>query len=162
MLRGRKLLAARVFGLVAGGVASLIGLVALLYFTSAHFQAGTSDEATVILEGQAIAHGRVLLEGWNLTSASYWTSNAVFDGVAILVSGLRAALLYATPAVAGALAVAVGLLLAREGRRGWPGLAGGVAVVALLLLPRQPWASSLSAVVSTSARRCMRSWRSSP
>ncbi|MFZ0059342.1 MAG: hypothetical protein WAL35_04775 [Acidimicrobiales bacterium] len=132
MLRGRKLLAARVFGLVAGGVASLIGLVALLYFTSAHFQAGTSDEATVILEGQAIAHGRVLLEGWNLTSASYWTSNAVFDGVAILVSGLRAALLYATPAVAGALAVAVGLLLAREGRRGWPGLAGGVAVVALL------------------------------
>jgi hypothetical protein len=113
-------------------VAGFVGLAVLLYFTSAHFQAGTSDGATVILEGQALAGGHVLLHGWNLTFASYWTSSAVFDGFAILLGGLRAGLLYATPAVAGAVAVAVGVLLAREGRRGWAGFAGGVAVVALL------------------------------
>lgn len=132
MLRRRNLSPARVVRLLAGGVAGFVGLAVLLYFTSAHFQAGTSDGATVILEGQALASGHVLLHGWVLTVSSYWTSSAVFDGLAILLGGLRAGLLYATPAVAGAVAVAVGALLAREGRRGWAGFAGAVAVVALL------------------------------
>lgn len=132
MLRLRFFFASKAFGLLVGGVAGFIGLVILLYFTSAHFQAGTSDSATVILEGQAIANGQVLLHGWDLTSASYWTSNALLDGIAVLLAGLRAGLLYATPAVASAVAVVTGVLLAREGHRGWPGIAGGTAVVALL------------------------------
>ncbi len=104
----------------------------LLYFTSSHLHAATSDSATVVLEGQAIANGQVLLHGWDLTFASYWTSTAAFDAVAVLVDGLRAGLMYVIPAFAGALAISGGVLLARDRRRGMPGLAGSLAVVVLL------------------------------
>ena len=104
----------------------------LLYFTSSHLHAATSDSATVVLEGQAIANGQILLHGWDLTFASYWTSTAAFDAVAVLVDGLRAGLMYVIPAFAGALAISGGVLLARDRRRGMPGLAGSLAVVVLL------------------------------
>jgi len=118
--------------LFAGGVAGFIGVAVLFYFTSAHFQAATSDSATIVLEGQAVAGGHVLLHGWDLTFASYWTSNALIDAAAVGLGGLRTAVLYAGPAVAGALVVLAGAVLAREGRRGAAGMAGVVAVVALL------------------------------
>ncbi len=119
---------------LAIGAVAFVVLACLLYFTSSHFQAATSDGASVVLEGRTIANGHVLLHGWVLTAASYWTSAAMFDAVGILLVGLRAGLLDATPAVAGALAIAAGILLARDARRGGPGVAGGVAVVALLAL----------------------------
>jgi hypothetical protein len=115
-----------------GATAGFVGLVLLLYFTSAHLQAATSDSATVVLEGQSIANGQVLLHGWGLTFASYWTSTAAFDAVAIALGGLRAGLMYAIPAFVGALAIASGVLVARDGRPGRPGVAGGAAVVVLL------------------------------
>jgi hypothetical protein len=116
----------------AATVAGLAGLVVLLYATSAHDRAGTSDTATVILEGQAIAAGHLLLHGWTLTFASYWTSDATFYAAAVGFGGLRPGLLYAGPAVIAALVIAAGVFIAREGRRGAPALVGGAAVVALL------------------------------
>lgn len=132
--RRRNFAYARYLVYLAIGAVAFVVLVCLLYFTSSHFQAATSDGASVVLEGRTIANGHVLLHGWVLTAASYWTSAAMFDAVGILLVGLRAGLLYATPAVAGALAIAAGILLARDARRGGPGVAGGVAVVALLAL----------------------------
>jgi hypothetical protein len=116
----------------AATIAGFAGLIFLLYATSAHHQVGTSDRATVILEGQAIGSGHLLLHGWSLTLASYWTSDAPFYAVAVRLDGLRPGLLYLGPAVMGALIIAAGVLIAREGRRGAPGLAGGATVVALL------------------------------
>ena len=114
-------------------MAGLAGLVLLLYFTSSHFQAATSDSATLVLEGQSMARGQVLLHGWKLTYASFWTSNALLDAIAISLVGLRSGLMYAGPAVVAAVAVAGGVLLAREGRRGASAVAGGTAVAALLV-----------------------------
>ena len=116
----------------AATIAGFAGLIFLLYATSVHHQVGTSDRATVILEGQAIGSGHLLLHGWSLTLASYWTSDAPFYAVAVRLDGLRPGLLYLGPAVMGALIIAAGVLIAREGRRGAPGLAGGATVVALL------------------------------
>ncbi len=116
----------------AATIAGFAGLIFLLYATSAHHQVGTSDRATVILEGQAIGSGHLVLHGWSLTLASYWTSDAPFYAVAVRLDGLRPGLLYLGPAVVGALVVAAGVLIAREGRRGAPALAGGATVVALL------------------------------
>jgi hypothetical protein len=113
-------------------VAGFSGLMFLLYARSVHDQAGTSDKATVILEGQAMASGHLLLQGWNLTFASYWTSDAPLYALAVRLDGLRPALLYLGPAVMAALVVIAGVFIAREGCRGVPALAGGVAVVALL------------------------------
>jgi hypothetical protein len=108
------------------------GLLVLLYARSAHSQAATSDRATIILEGQTMAAGHLLLQGWNLTFASYWTSDAPFYDAAVRLVGLRPALLYAGPAVMAALVVVVGVLLAREASHGASALAGGLAVIALL------------------------------
>jgi len=132
MSRSRRAAAARTCRLAAASGAGFAGLVLLLYFTSSHLHAATSDSATVVLEGQAIANGQILLHGWNLTFASYWTSTAAFDAVAVVVDGLRAGLMYAVPAFAGALAISGGVMLARDGRPGMRGLAGSLAVVVLL------------------------------
>ncbi len=113
-------------------VAAFSGLIFLLYARSAHDQAGTSDRATIILEGQAMAGGHLLLQGWNLTFASYWTSDAPFYAVAVRFGGLRPELLYAGPAVMAALVIAVGVLIAREGCRGASAIASGTAVIVLL------------------------------
>ncbi len=112
--------------------AAFAGLVVLLYATSAHANAGDSDKATTILVGQAIGNGHLLLHGWILPPATYWTTDAAFYAVAVRVGGLRPGLLFAEPAVTAALAIAAGVLIAREGRRGAAATAGGVAVVSLL------------------------------
>lgn len=113
-------------------IAAFSGLLFLLYARSVHDQAGTSDRATIILEGQAMAGGHLLLQGWNLTFASYWTSDAPFYALAVRLEGLRPALLYAGPALMAALVITVGVLIARDGSAAVPGFAGGAAVVALL------------------------------
>ncbi len=121
--------------LAVDSVATIVafsGLLLLFYARSEHFQAGTSDRATIILEGQAMADGHLLLQGWNLTFASYWTSDVPFYDAAIRLVGLRPGLLYAGPAVMAALVTTVGALVAREGRKGAAAFAGGIAVVALL------------------------------
>ncbi len=79
-----------------------------------------------------MAAGHLLLHGWNLTFASYWTSDAPFYAVAVRLGGLRPGLLYAGPAVMAALVITVGALIAREGCRGAQALAGGAVAVVLL------------------------------
>jgi hypothetical protein len=45
-------------------IAAVFGLFLLLYAVSEHAGPGNSDGATVVLEGQAMAHGNILLNGW--------------------------------------------------------------------------------------------------
>jgi hypothetical protein len=140
MSRGTKAAVARICGLIAAGAAGFICLVLLLYFTTAHMQAATSDSATVVLEGQAIAKGQILLHSWDLTFASYWTSTAAFDAVAIVLNGLRAGLMYAVPAASWSLVSDVvawrAWPQARPWSYSWP-------------LPRRPWPFSSLATAST-------------
>ncbi len=112
-----------------------VGLVFLLYAAAIHANAGDSDGASVILEGQTMAHGHFLLHGWALSLDSFWTVDALFYTAAILIGGLRPGLLYAVPALLAALVIVAGVLMAREGRRGAPAIAGGATVFALLAFP---------------------------
>ena len=118
---------------MVGVAAGFVGVAVLLYFTSAYFHAATSDSATIALEGQSVANGQLLLHGWDLTFASYWTSNALIDAAVVSFAGLGSAVLYAGPAVVGAVVVVAGASLVREGRRLWAVVAGITAVVALLV-----------------------------
>jgi len=113
----------------------LVGLVFLLYAAAIHANSGDSDGASVILEGQAIAHGHFLLHGWALSLDSFWTVDALFYAVAVLLDGLRPSLLYAIPALLAALVIVAGVLMARAGRRGAPAIAGAATVFALLAFP---------------------------
>ncbi len=119
----------------AGVVAGLVALTALLYAVSTHLFAGDSDGATVVLEGQSMSSGHLTLHGWALSVDSFWTVDAIFYTFGVLVIGVRSSLLHLVPAFIASLVVLLGVLIAREGRRGAAAVAAGVTVVALLGLP---------------------------
>jgi hypothetical protein len=118
-----------------GGLSGFVGLVALLYTVSLHNVVGNSDGATVILEGQSMTGGNVMLHGWALSLDSFWTIDALFYMVVEFVTGMREILINLVPAVIAAVTIVVGAWLARDGRRGAPGLVAGLVVVALLGFP---------------------------
>jgi hypothetical protein len=116
----------------AGG---FILLVAILYLSARHAYSGDSDGATVVLQGQAMSSGNVTLSGWALSLDSFWTVDAVLYTLVELVTGVRDMLLFLVPAMIAATVVVVGVLLARDGRRGIAGVAAGATVVVVLGLP---------------------------
>ncbi|HKH88036.1 MAG TPA: hypothetical protein VKA05_04400, partial [Acidimicrobiales bacterium] len=126
---------------VLTAILGIVGLVIWLYAASIHANQGDSDGATVVLEGQAILHGHLLLHGWALSLDSFWTVDALVYAVAIAVAGARPSLLYAGPAVIATAVILVGILMARENRRGAAAVAGGFTVVALLAFPTHSMAS---------------------
>jgi hypothetical protein len=126
---------ARRVAIAAAGAAAFVGLVILIYVVSAHGSSGDSDKATAILEGQAIAHGNVLLRSWILPLDSFWTVDALVYGLLTLVSGVHAGLLNFGPALIGAGVIAGSAGLARHGTRGAAAIAGAATVVALLAFP---------------------------
>ena len=113
----------------------LAALTALLYAVSIRVFAGDSDGATVVLEGQSMSAGHLTLHGWALSVDSFWGVDAVFYMLGVLVIGVRSSLLHLIPAFIASLVVLMGVLIAREGRRGFAAIAAGVTVVALLALP---------------------------
>ncbi len=132
--RGTKRRKARALTLAAGLTAFLV-LVMLLYTLSLHNVVGDSDSATVVLEGQSMAGGDVMLHGWALSLDSFWTIDALFYMLVELVTGMRDFLLYFVPALMAALGIVVGAWMARDGRRGMPGVVAAATVVAVLGCP---------------------------
>lgn len=112
-----------------------IGLTVLFYFLSLRVGFADSDTATAVLEGQSMAAGHVTLHGWALSVDSFWTVDAVFYSVAAFLVGVKAMLLHLVPAVIAMLVVVIGVVIARDGRRGAPAVAGTVTVICLLALP---------------------------
>ncbi len=119
-------------GLVVVGFAVV---VAVLYAAAQHAFAGDSDGATVVLEGQAMGAGHVLLHGWSLSLDSFWSIDAVFYMLVGVITGLHAFALYLVPAAIAALVIVVGGALATDGRRSLSAAAAAATVVALLGLP---------------------------
>jgi hypothetical protein len=112
-----------------------VALVALLYTVSLHNVVGNSDGATVILEGQSMTGGNVMLHGWALSLDSFWTIDALFYMLVEFVTGVREILINLVPALIAAVTIVVAARLARDGRRGTAALVAAAAVVALLGLP---------------------------
>lgn len=121
--------------MVAAAVTAFAALVVLLCVASYHAFIGNSDGATVVLEGQAMSTGNVLLHRWALSLDSFWTVDAPFYLLGVLIAGMRPLLLHLVPAVIAATVVVTGAFLARSGHRGLPGAAAAVTVVAVLGLP---------------------------
>ena len=114
---------------------SFVALAVLLYFVSAHTVPGNSDGATVILEGQSMSAGHLLLHGWALSLDSFWTVDAVVYMFAVLFVGVHAAFLNLVPALVASAVIVTGVYFVRADWRGVPGFAGSATVVALLALP---------------------------
>jgi hypothetical protein len=120
---------------LAAAVGAFLVLVAVLFLSARHAFAGDSDGATVILQGEAMGAGNFTLHGWALSLDSFWTVDAPVYALVELVTGVRGMLLFLVPAMIAASVVIVGVLLAREGRRGMAGVAAAVTVVVVLGLP---------------------------
>jgi hypothetical protein len=114
---------------------ALLLLVAILYLSARHAFSGDSDGATVVLQGQAMSAGNVTLHGWALSLDSFWTIDAIVYTLVELVTGVRGILLYLVPTMIAAAVIVVGVVLARDGRRGIPGVAAVTTVVVILGLP---------------------------
>lgn len=106
-----------------------------LWLDSAHVFAGSSDGATVILEGHSIASGNLLLSGWSLSLDSFWGVDTAFYALATELVGVRGYLLHAVPAAIALCVVAMGVAMARDARQHGRAVAGMVTAVALLGAP---------------------------
>jgi hypothetical protein len=102
----------RVSAIAATAAAGFSGLVALLYLIGQRVYPGTSDGATIILQGQAIAHGNLLLSRWVLTLDSYWLSESLLSALVSGPLGLHPQLLNLEPAVSVALFTCAAMLVA--------------------------------------------------
>jgi hypothetical protein len=120
-------------------------LLTWIYEVTVHANSAAvnSDGATVILQGQALASGNVLLHGWILSLDSWWTLDVPFYGLATAVTGVHGDLLLAGPALIAGLVVIVGAVIARRERRGAAAAAGMVTVFAILALPTHTLATYL-------------------
>lgn len=114
-----------------------VGFVALfvLYLYTSRFVTNSSDNAGIILEAQAMAHGNLILHGWHLPPDSFITTEMPLD--AVLSAFFRGAQLFRiTPALLSAATVTgaayLASMLATSPATRW--LAAG-ACVALLAFP---------------------------
>jgi hypothetical protein len=111
------------------------GLTALFFAMSVHAVTG-SDKATVLLEGQSVRDGNVLLHGWTLTADSFWTLDVPLFAGGVLLFGVRLWLVHAVEVAIALALVAAGVVAAtRNGRLRSASFAGGATVFVLLAFP---------------------------
>jgi hypothetical protein len=123
-------------GIAAFAVASAFWLDAI----ARHATNSNSDSATVVLEGQAMNAGHVLLSSWSLSLDSFWSVDVLFYAFAVRIYGVVANLMFTVPAVIAALVVFVGALMAIDNRRDRCAIGGLVAVAIPLAFPARAFA----------------------
>lgn len=117
-----------------GAFTALYLITWLLSVMSLHIFAGNSDGATVVLEGQSISSGDLLLHGWGLSNDSFWSIDAMFYASFVHIEGVTKAALHVVPASITALVVFLGLWFIRDEDRSWRfSIAGGVVFLILVL-----------------------------
>jgi hypothetical protein len=124
---------------VAGAVTWIV-LVLVLDVASLHAQFPSSDQASLVLEGQALAHGNLLLHGWSLSLDSFWTAEVPFYALGSMLFGVNRLELSLVPAALAASVIVVGILLAADGRRRAAGIVACLTVLGYLALPIHPLA----------------------
>jgi hypothetical protein len=124
-------------GRIAAIVVAVIGLCAIAALTPrvARVYPVSSDDATGVLEADAVLRGNVLLRGWTLSKVSFVTTDLPFYVAGVAAIGMTPSLLRDVPIAIYIAAVAVGAALARGRRGGWRGVLGMTALLVLLCLP---------------------------
>ncbi len=130
----------RRLALLGACAVGLVVLVGLLYLSSVHSSPGSSDGATVILEGQAMSGGNFMLNHWALSLDSFWLVDVLAYAVAVLIGGVHPQLLHLVPSLVAVGVICVSAWIAQRGRDGWAGVAAAAAVVVMLGLPTHAFA----------------------
>jgi hypothetical protein len=127
-------------GVVAALLAFSVGSVALLDVIVRSVAIGDSDGATVVLEGQTMGAGHILLPAWSLSLDSFWSIDAVFYAVAVQLFGVRGNLIFLVPAVIAAAVIMVAATMAMDRRISLAAGAGALATIGVLALPSRAFA----------------------
>jgi hypothetical protein len=125
---------------VAALLAVSVGSVALLDVIVRSVAIGDSDGATVILEGQTMSAGHLLLPAWSLSLDSFWTIDAIFYAIAVHLVGVRGNLIFLVPAVIAAVVILVTATMAMDRRISLAAGTGALATIAVLALPSRAFA----------------------
>lgn len=120
-------------------VATLI-VLSLLYTRIAQTVTVNSDNASIVLEADAVLHGNPLLRGWTLATESFYTLDLPFYLVDVAWHGIRPRVMREVPAVVYALTVLGAVWLAGRGpgrRSPWLGRAMTFFLIGLpsMLMP---------------------------
>ncbi|HEY5272982.1 MAG TPA: hypothetical protein VIJ34_07080 [Acidimicrobiales bacterium] len=125
---------------VAALLAASVGSVVLLDLVVRSAAIGDSDGATVVLEGQTMSAGHLLLPAWSLSLDSFWSVDAIFYAVAVHFFGVRGDLIFLVPAVIGAVVILVAGTMAMDRRITLAAGAGALATISVLALPSRAFA----------------------
>lgn len=94
-----------------------------------------SDNANLVLEGEAMARGNLLLRGWVISVDSYITTEVPLYAVGVLLHGVLPVVAHQAAALLYAGLVLVAMLLAARGVAGPRGWLAMLVTMALLLAP---------------------------
>ena len=120
---------------VAGFALIVVGLclLASLYGRLGRRFPLNSDDATGVLEAEAVLHGNYLLHGWTVSNVSFYTTDLPFYIIGVIFRGIHPSLLRDVPAVIYTLTVALSVWLAGRGRRDRRSAWLGMAVTFILI-----------------------------
>jgi hypothetical protein len=121
-------------------LAVAVGSIALLDVIVRSVAIGDSDGATVILEGQTMSAGHLLLPAWSLSLDSFWSIDAIFYAIAVHLFGVRGNLIFLVPAVIAAVVILVAATMAMDRRISLAAGAGALATIGVLALPSRAFA----------------------
>lgn len=77
-----------------------------------------SDSATIVLQANSILHSNFLLDGWSMSTGTYYTTDLIFYVVGILVFGISTKVIYVVTAVQYALMVVIASALSSKDKDG--------------------------------------------
>lgn len=130
---GSRPLARLVEGVVVAVL--VVAVFVVLEELSWHVSANSSDQATAVLQGQAMARGQWTLPGWSLPLDPWWSLGVPFDALGVAIIGVSPVLLHVVPALFATGLVLVGVVLIRQVAHGLAAWVGTGVLLGALALP---------------------------
>jgi hypothetical protein len=126
---------ARRWGWAAGLAVLAAGLgTAYLHLSQAYPE--NSDEANILLMAADMAHGNLLLHGWNVSDVSFITTELPQIALLVVAFGLRIGTAHIAAAMTYTLVVLTAMALARGRATGKPGAIRMLVALAIMLAPQ--------------------------
>jgi hypothetical protein len=127
---------ARLRWLAAIASVLLLGAILVQVYNRLSLTAGpTADSANALLQGQAMAHGNLLLRGWALSGASFYATDLPFNALLTVLHGLSPGVAHETGALIYAAVVVAATLLARGDATGMRAVTRMLVTFVLLAAP---------------------------
>jgi hypothetical protein len=120
----------------AVGLALLAAGLDIAYLHLSQAYPENSDEANILLMAADMAHGNLLLHGWNVSDVSFITTELPQIALLVVAFGLRMGTAHIAAAMTYTLVVLTAMALARGPARGKAGVIRMLVALAIMLAPQ--------------------------